>query len=286
MALRSHVLSLTAPASIAPRPWTSAALALSAGLAASLATASCINTPDYIGPEQAIEVGIPDPAMPDMQLTQATAQVFLPVRLETADEAMARAAQTADLGVEVSYVSLDDFDIAIEWTIKNLSDEDGTARVQVNGANERFIYVPDLFVIDPDEDEPPPPLIGNVPIEVPAEGVVSGVFREDELREAAIDLELITRGAINPFAAILDYHADVKSFPDEAGAEVPQSAFGHLVQYDIILIGDRHMVLEYNIRIRDQSDLLHPLLLDAPAGELTEFMPVEFVPPPPPPEES
>ena len=42
----------------------------------------------------------------------------------------------------------------------------------------------------------------GIPMAVPAGGTISGVLREDALREASIDLEAITRGELNPFAAI------------------------------------------------------------------------------------
>jgi hypothetical protein len=82
--------------------------------------------------------------------------------------------------------------VSLSWTIKNLTDSDGVARIHVNGGNEWFAYVPAAFVIDPDDDEEPPPLMGNIPIPVPAGATVNGVFREDQVYEASIDLELIT----------------------------------------------------------------------------------------------
>lgn len=242
---------------------------------------ACVNTPDYIGPREALEVGIPDPNAPGETIDEATTQLVLPVRLETMDEAMERAEAAMDLGVDVPFVDIDDLSISIEWTIKNLADQAGQARIHVNGGNERFAYVPDNFIVDPDDDTPPPPLLGNVPIEVPASASVSGVFREDQLVEAAVDLELITRGGLNPFAALLQFHGDLDELSDENGMTVPRSAFGHLVQYDLRFLANRHMVFEYEIRVRDHAGILHERLLDAPAGELTAFMPEVFVPPPP-----
>lgn len=250
-----------------------------------LGLVACTNSPTYVEPRQALEVGIlPDPANPNELLGEATATITLPIRLETMEEQMERAARMAELGgVEVPVVGLSDLDIAIEWTIKNLSDTDAEARILINGGNELFAYEPLEFVIDPEEDEEPPPLLGNVPIMVPAQGTVSGVFREDQVREAAVDLELITRGVTNPFAALLQFHDDLRELTDETGRPVPLDAFGHLVQYNFIFRGDQHLVLEYEIRIRDGADILHERLLAAPMGELIPFMPMVYVPPPPPP---
>jgi hypothetical protein len=101
-------------------------------------------------------------------------------------------------GVEVPYVVVGDLDVSIEWTARNLDPEPGQLRILVNGASPFFAYEPSLLVVDPEEDPTPPPLLGDVPIDVPALGEVSGVFREDQLREASIDLELITRGQPQP----------------------------------------------------------------------------------------
>ena len=252
-----------------------AALALLAGIA----SAGCETGPRYVDPPLFVEVGIPD-----SMITFATAQVVLPMRLETEDEALERAALSAEYGVPVPFVRLDDISVSIEWTIRNLDDNPGTAELHVNGGTEYFYYVPLNFVIDPDEDEEPPPLMGGIPMEVPALGTISGVLREDQVYEASLDMELISRGGTNPFAAILQQHDDVQEAVDPAtGMTIPRATFGHLVVYDIGLQANRHMILEFTLRVRDERELLHELLLDADAGELTGFMPAEFVPPPPPP---
>lgn len=245
-------------------------------LLAAMAAAGCTNTPTYIEPREALEVGIPD-----TEITEATTTLILPVRPETMTEAEQRALLAASLGVDVPVVTVDDISVSIEWTIKNLSDSDGTARIHLNGGNEAFLYVPANFVIDPEEDEEPPPLFGNIPIPVPALGTVSGVIREDQIREAAVDMELITRGAYNPFAALLQYNQDTVEVMAADGSVVPEIAFGQLVQYDLRFLANRHMVFEYQLRARDHEDVLHELLLDAPAGETIPFAPVEFQPPPP-----
>jgi hypothetical protein len=239
----------------------------------------CTEDPQYLQPAQALEVGVPD-----SMVNTATAQIVLPIRIELEDEAAERAELAAELGVEVPYVRMDDLSISIEWTIKNLEDTAGTARIMVNGGNEWFYYVPNVFVVDPEEDEEPPPLMGDIPLEIPAGGTRNGVFREDQLIEAAIDLELITRGALNPFAAVLQAHKNTVEIADPAGgAVIPREAFAHLVQYDLAFTANRHMVLEYTVRVRDhrRPGLLHDELMAADPGELTGFAPAMFTPPPP-----
>lgn len=247
-----------------------------------LGLTACTNSPSYLEPREALEVGIlRDPENPNRFL-DATATITLPIREETMEEQMERLARMEELGgVEVPVVRLDDLDIAIEWTIKNLADSPGEARILINGGNEFFAYVPTNFVVDPEEDEEPPPLLGNVPIRVRAQGTVSGVFREEQVREAAVDLELITRGQSNPFAALLQFY-DQEPITDAEGRTVPRSALAHMVQFDLVFRGNQHMVLEYEIRVRDSAGILHERLLDAPAGETIMFMPMVYEPPPPP----
>lgn len=254
-------------------------------LAAVLA-AACSQNPTYVDGTVVLEVGIPTAEDPNELVAEATAQLILPVRLERAAEAMQRTQLQDELQVDVPYVTLEDLDVSFEWTIKNLSDQDGSARVGLNGGNEWFRYVPLNFITDPEEEQPPPPLAGDIPILIPAQGVVTGVIREDELAEAARDLELITRGATNAYAAVLEYHFDLVEFPEaETMVPVPERAFAQIVLYDIVFRADQHMVLDFTFRVRDSRNLLHERLFDAPAGELTMFAPVDYVPPPPPPEE-
>lgn len=247
-------------------------------IAGALWSGGCTADPEYVPAPSGLEVNAPN-----SMVTLATETFDLPIRLERDDEAMKRADLAAQLGVEVPYVRIDDMFVSIEWTIKNLEDSDGTARIKVNGGNEFFYYVPLDFVIDPEEDEEPPPLMGDIPITVPANGMINGVFREDSVREAALDLELITRGGYNPFAAVLEVQEDMTEFTDPATmATIPVDAFAGLVRFEVNFTANRHMVMEYTIRIRDDRGILHKDLLDAPAGELTVFNPAEFTPPPPP----
>lgn len=252
---------------------SAAQAAVFTALACAMGQSACTDDPIYVQSAVSIEVGA------DGMPGAGTAQLMLPIRLELSDEASERADRAAELGVEVPYITRDDFDLSLEWTVKNLSDANAVARIQVNGANEWFAYVPGAFVVDPDEEEAPPPLLGDVPLEFGPGEVRSGVFREDELAEAALDLELITRGALNPFSAVLDVHEDIGSL-DVGGVAVPIADTAHLVRFDLILVADRHMVLEFAVRARDhrRPNLLHDELADAPPDELTTFAPADFAP--------
>ena len=238
--------------------------------------AGCISSdPRYLAPAEAIEVGVPG-----SDVLEGTAMVTLPIRLEEADEATERAELAASLGVEVPYVRREDLALSLEWTIRNLSDTDGTARIHLNGANEYFAYVPTAFVVDPEEEEVPPPLAGDVPLSIPALSTLSGVIREDQIAEAALDLELITRASVNPFTALLEINEELETVDDGMGFAIPVDVTPNLIRFDITFIADRHMVIEYAVRARDFRDprLIHDEGLDADPGELTGFAPADFAP--------
>ena len=258
-----------------------------------LALGACSEDPRYLDPAQNLEVG----ADPTMMGAPATATMTLPIRLpvqKDMDEAAALQMQYPN--IQIPYVRVGDLAVDVEWTVKNLSDQDGVAFVDLNGANEFFAYVPNAFV-DPTDPEatPPPPLMGHIPIHVAKNGMVSGVFREDQVREASVDLDAITRGNANPFKMILEPgDADQPQFqpttlidptmPDlgstPTGDPIPAAAYAQLVRFDVVFTADQHMVMEYSVRVRDLGDrgLLHKMLLDAPAGELQAFAPADYVP--------
>ncbi|HTM20785.1 MAG TPA: hypothetical protein VL172_09765, partial [Kofleriaceae bacterium] len=171
----------------------------------------------------------------------------------------------------------------IEWSITSLSDTDGEARIHVNGGNEWFYFDPQLFVIDPEEDDPPPPLMGDIPMPVAAGAVLTGVFREDQMEEAAIDMELMTRGGVNPIQAVLEVNEDTQEIvPMAGGTTIPREAFASMVRFNLVFVATAQMRLEYMVRVRDERGILHKDLLSAPAGELTVFNPAAVQPPPPP----
>jgi hypothetical protein len=202
-----------------------------------------------------------------------------------------------DPSVEVAIYRLEHYDLEVEWTVTNLDSMPGEFRVDLNGANEVFTYDPSLIVLDAGDDEAPPtpPLAGNIPIDIPANGTVTGTFREDQLIEAAIDLDQISRGNVNPFAAWLSVSKNVDAFQPltpavydpltgettygmPTGPEVPRLAFRQLIRVDIVFRPDRMMTLDYTLRVREHTEVIHEMGLNAPAGELDIRDPAPFVP--------
>ena len=261
--------------------------------------AGCANDPVYIPGPMAMDAGVTDPAKMNM-LTTAKASLQLPIKTETAADAKKRMALADKLTpVKVPYVKVGDIEVEVEWTITNLDMKDGQAMIELNGANEYFAYDPTLLMLDPGDDEAPPTpgLDGDVPINVPSGGKVSGTFTEDQLREASIDLDQITRGNVNPFRATLTISKNADSFQPltapmptvkdymqtPTGPAVPREAFAYMTRIDLVFKPSTHMTLEYDVRVRDLRGIMHDLLLTAVTekpGELQTFMPVTYNPTP------
>lgn len=244
-------------------------------VAVAATVAACGNDPRYVDPTDPLEANAPG-----SMAAEATATIDLPVRLETEDELAERQELAAELGVEVPYVKLADVHVSVEWSLKNLADTPGTATILVNGGTEFASFVPTNFVVDPEEDEEPPPLMGGIPLQLEAGELRTGVFREDQIAEASVDLELMYRVAYNAFAAVLEVNRGLTEMTDPMSNLVtPERVFASMVRFDIILRANTHMVLEYGIRVRDDRGILHDELLSAPAEELTVFNPIEIQPP-------
>ncbi len=264
---------------------------------------ACANDPVYVEcPDEAtdptclrvIEAGQDDGTGMGEVVAEAKTRLVLPINPEKPEDAEVRAMRAAELGVDVPYVKLGDIEVAVEWTITNLDEEEGTALVELDGATEFFGYDPDLIVQSTDDEAPPTPgLDGNIPLHIAGGGKLSGIFREDQVREASIDIEQITRANVNPFAATLKINkndAQIQPFlpfdpmDPEAGPmidpnaiAIPREAFAHLIRIDLVFQPDRHMTLEYNVRIRDiRGEMMNDKLMAADPADLQAFAPVDF----------
>lgn len=256
--------------------------------------AACSNDPLYVPAPMAVEGGM------DEATALVQTSLTLPIKLEKAVDASVRMQRTAELMVDVPYVKVGDIEVSVEWKITNLTNEDGEVLLQLNGANEFWEYDPVMAAVGLDEDDPQPPgLDGDVPLHIAPMGSLTGLFREDQFREASIDLDQITRGNINPFRATLTisknatefsqlapqtYDADGEPLPQmSTGVVYPREAFAQIVRVNMVFKPDRHMRLEYTVRVRDNRGILHDELDSAPPAELTMFNPMIYVPPAPPP---
>jgi len=229
-------------------------------------------------------------------LTTDGANVLLPIKPETTTDAMARSALATKLGfplMDVPYVKFGDLDIEVDYQITNLDSMPGTAMVELNGANEQLRYDPSLIKLDPGNNEAPPTpgLSGDIPLDVPANGTIEGTFREDQLQEATIDLDQITRGNVNPFRATLVVNKNDTQFsryttamfapsnpvcqnnPDDTRCQptpvppaIPRQIFRGIVEVDLVFKPDRPMTMTYSVRVRDHRGIMNPKGLSDAAG--------------------
>src|SRR5205814_5014064 len=130
---------------------------------------------------------------------------------------------------------------------------------------------------------------------------VDGVFREDQLLEASIDLDQITRANVNPFRATLTVDKNDPSFqplsppmlmnpvcqqnPQDptcqqqpVGNAVPRAAFAEVIEVDLVFKPDHHMVLDYTVRVRDHRGIVHDMGLAAPMNQIVQFAPAVYIP--------
>lgn len=230
--------------------------------------------------------------------TEVKGSVHIPVKPEADWKITDRQRRTelqeqVDPAIEVPIYRLEHYDISVDWTVTNLTDQTSQFRVDLNGANEGFTYDPSMIILDPTDDEAPPtpPLAGNIPIDIGPNAVVSGTFREDQLVEAAIDLDQVSRGNINPFRATLTTSRHDDSFQpvtpydyvnmtggEPTGPAVPSVAWRQLVRIDIVFKPLAHMKIDYTVRVREHTDVIHEEGLNAPADELEILDPAPYVP--------
>jgi len=251
----------------------------------------CANDPLYVPSPNNLEAGQQDDQ--GNIILQAQGSMYLPITRETTQERQAQQTATQKLGVQVPYVQCDDIAVEVDWTIKNLDGSNaGTALIKLDGANEFWWYEPSILNLDPgnpDDEVAAPDLQGNIPINVPAGATINGLFTEDEMLEASVDLDLITRGNQNPFAATLAL--DNRALPsfqpmtplmfDDMGNQLPQSPMGkaiprtaipYMVRVDLTFVPSTHMVLDWDVRVRDlKGDMIDDLGLSAPASQLQQF---------------
>jgi hypothetical protein len=275
-----------------------------------MATGACANDPQYVecgtgdgsdvctlDSNMGSSVGTGDDAIfvvtgslhvpvmpPDSSLTKTTEQL--------------QATMPADVTVPVYRIDM--YDLSVEWTLRNLDDKDTSAAVALNAANEDFAWDPTIIKPASDEDPPPPSLQGNIPFDVPANAEISGEFTEDQLLEAAIDLDEITRGNINMYAATLVVSKDDQSFqplsaeqpppPDSddpptqtpMGDPVPRAAFRQIIRVDLALLpsdSSVHLTLQFDIRVRPQiTNVIDSMGMNAPASQLMIIDPPKFMP--------
>jgi hypothetical protein len=260
-----------------------------------LVLVGCANDPFYVPSPTNIEAG-QDNGMGSA--TMGSGSIHVPIDPESKDDTALRMQiqqQVDPTGaIVVPKYRVSEYDLSVEWTVKNLDGVPATFKIQLNGANEKFTYDPTLINLAAGDPEAPPTpgLQGDIPTDIPANGEVSGTFTEDQLLEAAIDLDQISRGNVNPFAAMLTIDKNDASFQPMSplmpgnmnyvqtpvGPAVPRAAFRALVRIDLVFKPDHHMVLDYVLRVRPHRDVINDMGLDAPMGKIMLLDPAPWMP--------
>ncbi len=228
-----------------------------------LSLTACDN-PVYYAQNRPLQAMKPAVAMMgDDGMMSDTDLFVVPVRRPTAVEVTARSEEQAKLGLpmEIPWVGVRDIEIELNWSLKNLEDKDVLTRVSVNGGNEFGDYDKTLFG-DPTapaqgQMAPPDLLGGGVLVSLAAGATRYGVFREDQFREAALDLEAITRypppdaGINTPFIVLVR-----QSSASAIGLEaIPKGdVTPAMVRLNILLESSGKTTLDYSVRVRDKGN--------------------------------
>jgi hypothetical protein len=222
---------------------------------------------------------------PDPDAGVPTIDLRVPMSMDTTTDDAKRMEIATRLGLtldEIPTVRRDDTDLEIEYSIKNMGDQDTTATLAVNGANEFFRYDNGGIiraVVDDEEDPPPPSLLGGRPIPVAAGQTVSGVLREDQLSDAAQDLDAMSRGGFNYTKAILDRWTS-KDISGGMGGEmdfIPSEAIPLLIDLVVTISANQPLHMTANLRVRDRSDRLR--VAETDTAKLVAPSDVLFQPP-------
>lgn len=225
-----------------------------------LALTGC-NNPVYLAQTRPLETRPPT----GMQMGfQADGDLFvLPVRQPTAAEQQALADEQTRkaLPMAVPWAATRDFDIEIEYALKNLDAQPAQAFVTLLGGNEFGDYEP-MQYLDPravaQNQTPPPPLAGGSPIALGVGEVKNGVFREDQLGEASLDLEAITRYPAADVRATPFEVIEHLSTTSAVGREnvPPGDVTPMMVRFLLTLSSSGHVAMDYSVRVRDHHDKL------------------------------
>jgi len=199
----------------------------------------------------------------------APLDVTVPMALPTTDDDAERMAIATKLGLTVDQVPTlrrDDTDLELEWELENAGDDDVVASLAVNGANEFFRYDNTMIMVDAEEEEDtPPPLMGGRPIMISAHGSTTGVFREDDLREAAQDLDAMSRAGYNFTKALITRweSPDISGGMDGMLDVIPSEAIPLMLDLQIMVIANSPLRLTVTLRVRDRTGRLRPTETDA-----------------------
>jgi hypothetical protein len=157
------------------------------------------------------------------------------------------------------WLRADRVSMSLLYTITNLGDAQGTARLEVDGASEFASYdvgalraaaaMAAMMGQEVDE-EGLLALIRPTPVTLAPGEVHRGIVREDDFDEAALDLDAIARFGAVPAAVLINL-----SSQNPVGLEMipPQHVRPALYQVNVRFTASQHMRLEFLLRVRDED---------------------------------
>jgi hypothetical protein len=231
-----------------------------------------INNPTYFSPMGPLEVGEMGGA------AEATTVVTVPFRPPDAGEMQALDEASAARGYRVPWLRGDRVALSISYTIANLDTMPGTAQVLINGASELASY--DRAAIAAamaaaavnNDGTDVFSLIEVTPVTVETEQTISGLVREDDFREAELDLDAIGRW-MGPPAAVLINASEVN--PVGLDLVPPDLVLPAMFRLAVTFTASRHMRLDFLVRVRDRDGQL----LGTVGGDPFAPSPAAYVPP-------
>ena len=222
-----------------------------------LAGAGCsMNEPTYFPAGTVIDLG----GEPGTS-TEAFVTVELPFRGPTADEQMALADESQQLGFAAPWLRTNRVGIAVLYTVTNLGPTTAQARLELDGASEFANYdvvalraAAAAAAINNEDEIEVLPLLGLRVIVEPG-AHVTGVVREDDLAEVALDLDALGRFSA-PAAAVLIN----ASGTSDIGLEMlpPRHLRPALFRLRVALVPltGEHLRLQFVVRVRDEGGQL------------------------------
>ena len=193
-----------------------------------------------------------------------------------ADELAALQPAGAEPAMMTPWVDRDSLEVSLQWRVTNDSDAPIVAWVLFDGSTEFFDWNPVvLYGLGGGEDAdeiPFPSLLGFSPRVMEPRETIAGEFREDDMREAALDLDTLSRFCGGPLAVIYN-----RSEQDPSGTELvpPDAVIAGFAMLRLTLAANGPAHLDYSFRIRDRDELLFDATED---DRRYETMPLPYVP--------
>jgi hypothetical protein len=231
------------------------ALLTSAATLALLTGACNLNEPSYFPAPAPVEIGAGGMAMSD-----PFAVVDLPFRAPSEEDRAKLREESQMKHFDVPWLRTDNVAVSILYTITNLGDQDAQAKLEVDGASEFANYdvialraQMEMAAINNEDEVDVLPLLEIKPGIIRPGQQFTGMFREDDLEEAALDLDALARFGAAPAAVLVNQSKKSNIGLEDMPAEHVRPA---LWRVRVALSGNGHLRLDVVVRVRDEAGQL------------------------------